>query len=257
MKTLKTIGILLFMSMLTSVVAQNPTANRLNRSLRALTRMQQMMGIEDESHPKIIDQTPVTDIDGNEYKTAKIGNKIWMVENLKVTHYRNGDSISFATDSASWVAFKSEGAYCYLFDYFKNMKHGCLYNYYAISDKRNIAPKGWHVATIEDWNMLTKTLAGVRLEEQGVTEILDDDDKLNLRYTGVREDGVFNGINEFCAIWSSTQCSEEGAWYWGATKSGRVVSRTSRFAKTSGCLVRCVKDEPKVKPKPKPTGKKK
>ena len=32
----------------------------------------------------------VTDIDGNEYSTIQIGNQTWMVENLKVTRYRNG-----------------------------------------------------------------------------------------------------------------------------------------------------------------------
>jgi len=44
----------------------------------------------------------VKDIDGNVYKTVKIGNQWWMAENLKVIHYRNGDAILNKTDDEEW-----------------------------------------------------------------------------------------------------------------------------------------------------------
>lgn len=45
-------------------------------------------------NPSEPDSTTLMDFDGNIYQTIRIGNQIWMAENLKVTHYRNGDSIS-------------------------------------------------------------------------------------------------------------------------------------------------------------------
>ncbi len=53
----------------------------------------------------------VTDIDGNVYQIVTIGTQVWMAENLKVTHYRNGDAISNVTDNTTW-RFLTYGAYC-------------------------------------------------------------------------------------------------------------------------------------------------
>ena len=89
----------------------------------------------------------VTDIDGNIYQTVKIGNQWWMAENLKVTHYRNGEAIPNVTDNATWTGLTT-GAYCeYNNDVNNVATYGRLYNWYAVDDSRNIAPAGWHVAS--------------------------------------------------------------------------------------------------------------
>ena len=46
--------------------------------------------------------TTVTDIDGNIYHTVTIGSQVWMVENLKVTRYRDGTAIPNITDGFQW-----------------------------------------------------------------------------------------------------------------------------------------------------------
>ncbi len=60
----------------------------------------------------------VTDIDGNVYKTVKIGKQKWMAENLRTTKYRDGSSIPNVTDNGTW-SFHSMiyDAYCWYNNY--------------------------------------------------------------------------------------------------------------------------------------------
>ncbi|MCF7815049.1 MAG: fibrobacter succinogenes major paralogous domain-containing protein, partial [Candidatus Cloacimonetes bacterium] len=89
----------------------------------------------------------VTDIDGNVYQTLVLGDQEWMAENLKVTHYRNGDPIPNVTTNSTWAGL-STNAYCYYDnDPANGDTYGALYNWYAVDDARGLAPEGWHVPT--------------------------------------------------------------------------------------------------------------
>ena len=55
-------------------------------------------------------QNLITDVDGNLYKTVKIGEQVWMAENLKVNHYRNGDPIPTNLSDSIWAKTRM-GAY--------------------------------------------------------------------------------------------------------------------------------------------------
>jgi hypothetical protein len=84
----------------------------------------------------------VTDIDGNVYRTVKIGSQVWMAENLKVTHYRNGDEILNIIDELIWVNLNT-GAYCtYEHSQANGGIYGNLYNWHAVNDPRKLAPEG-------------------------------------------------------------------------------------------------------------------
>ena len=99
-----------------------------------------------------------TDIDGNAYHTVKIGAQTWMVENLRTTKYRNGESIPNVSADDSWNNLLS-GAWCDLGNNTEfASKYGHLYNGYAVSDNRNIAPTGWHVPTNAEWTTLENYL---------------------------------------------------------------------------------------------------
>ena len=99
-----------------------------------------------------------TDADNNHYTVVQIGTQLWMQENLKTTHYRDGTAIPNVTDSLTWGSLTT-GAYCNFHnDIAEGDYYGRLYNFYAVSDARNIAPAGWHVASNSEWNVMGKFL---------------------------------------------------------------------------------------------------
>ena len=109
------------------------------------------------NEPIIITGT-VKDIDGNLYDTLAIGTQVWLVQNLRTTHFQNGDSIPNITVDSLWSQ-TTTGAYCsYNRDASNAGKYGLLYNWYAVTDSRNIAPAGWHVATDAEWTTLENYL---------------------------------------------------------------------------------------------------
>lgn len=251
MKNLKTIGILVFLSVVLCAKSQNPTINQMNRSIKAINRVQQMMGLKDEPESKIIDQQPVTDIDGNVYQTVKIGNQVWMAENLKVTHYRNGESIANVTDSTMWVGL-STGALCeYNNNHSNGENFGKLYNFYAVSDIRGLAPKGWHVASDLDWKLLRINLKKSEIENDGETwtEINDESNKMNLKLNvGVRtQENFYNNDNTISRYWTTDEITPgNGAIRWEYLYAqGRIITTRGRWSennKINGFSVRCVKN---------------
>src|SRR5689334_2797997 len=107
---------------------------------------------KDENVPAIVHETgTMTDVEGNVYTTVKIGNQWWMAENLKVTKFRNGNSISHYANAQDWSA--GIAGYCAWNDESNTITDfpGLLYNWYAVTDSNNIAPTGWHVPTDAEW----------------------------------------------------------------------------------------------------------
>jgi uncharacterized protein (TIGR02145 family) len=93
--------------------------------------------------------------------TITICSVVWMDKNLSVTTYSNGDPIPLVTDPVQWAALTT-GAYCYYNnDPSTEAIYGRLYNWYAASDPRGLAPAGWHVATNAEWNTMRDCLGGM------------------------------------------------------------------------------------------------
>jgi uncharacterized protein (TIGR02145 family) len=101
----------------------------------------------------------------NTYKTVVIGDQTWMAENLSVSTFRNGDTIQEMKTLDEWkmAAKQRKPAWCYYNNDASNgTKYGKLYNFFAVSDPRGLAPKGWHIPTGNDWVKLSKFLGNKR-----------------------------------------------------------------------------------------------
>ena len=198
----------------------------------------------------------VTDIDGNVYQTVTIGPQEWMAENLKVTHYRNGDAIPNVTDSATWLGL-STGAYCnYNNDAASVAVYGRLYNWFAADDSRSIAPEGWHVPSKDEWWLLTNSLyylgsegaVGGKMKETGTTHWISPNSGATNEsgFTGLPGGrrssyyGIFGHLGDRAFFWSTADASGQ-SWnlnlYYNS--DGYHIWSDDR---ESGFSVRCVKD---------------
>ena len=205
----------------------------------------------------------VTDIDGNVYQTVIIGNQCWMVENLKVTRYRNGDPIPNVTDNTEWTNLTT-GARC---DYDNNADnvpvYGRLYNWYAVNDSRGIAPEGWHVPTDGEWKQLEMYL-GMSQSEVDDTGFRGTDEGGKMKESGYwfspntgatnesgftalpggyryHGNGDFDLLIVYAFFWSSTEHSSYSAWSRTLSYSSEQVGRHD-YSKLDGFSVRCVRD---------------
>ena len=100
----------------------------------------------------------VTDIDGNTYPVVTIGSQCWMAANLRVSRYRNGDTIPNVTDNTAWIQLGT-GAWCnYQNNADYDTTYGKHYNWYAAMDPRGVCPEGWHVPADAEWKQLESAL---------------------------------------------------------------------------------------------------
>jgi uncharacterized protein (TIGR02145 family) len=194
----------------------------------------------------------VTDIDGNVYQTVTIGSQVWMAENLKVTHYRNGDSIPNVTDAGTWGRIFT-GVYCnYNNDTAQVAVYGRLYNWYVVYDSRTVAPAGWHIPSDAEWDTLIYyldgyTVAGGKMKEVGTTHWFSPNvGATNESGFSALPGGYRNGEGDVCMgiltnFWSSSDAGSGNVWDRHLNCSYSEASRGGSD-KRLGFSIRCVKD---------------
>ena len=97
----------------------------------------------------------------------KIGNQTWATRNLNLETYRNGEVIPQVQDANAWANLRT-GAWCYYENNTANgSSYGKLYNWYAVTDPRGLAPKGYHIPSDAEWTILSDNLgdeAGTKMK---------------------------------------------------------------------------------------------
>lgn len=184
---------------------------------------------------------------------VQIGTQIWMTKNLDVSRYRNGDEIPQVTDVTTWVSLTS-GAWCYYNnDTASGALYGKLYNWYAVTDPRGLAPKGWHVPGDVEWTILSTFLGGVnraggKMKERGKTHWLAPNKGAtdSSHFTGLpsgSRQGPFFNLSTEGDWWSSTENinNHNEALYRYLGYNFTLLGRSAVY-KWVGASVRCIKD---------------
>lgn len=200
---------------------------------------------------------PVTDVDGNVYKTITIGTQTWMAENLKTTHYRDGSLIANVTDSAAWAGLVT-GGYCdYANDPVNGINYGHLYNGYAVSNTSSIAPTGWHVPSDTEWTTLSEFLGGVDVAGGRLKDAKSDAFSWKSPNVGATNEIGFSALpggyrhnrgnfyqkNDYGHWWSSSAiATTNNAMSRGLIYNTGNLLKYFGFDKGNGFSVRCVKD---------------
>jgi uncharacterized protein (TIGR02145 family) len=184
--------------------------------------------------------------------TVTIGTQEWMLENLNVDRYANGDVIEEVQDQTAWAALTT-GAWCYYQNNTANgVIYGKLYNWYAVNDPRGLAPTGFHIPSDAEWTTLTTTLggsavAGGELKEVGLTHWNSPNTGAtnSSGWTGlpggIRNNLLFTTINRSGVWWSSTEFDSLNAFRFAINYQNTIAGQGTNL-KVSGYSVRAIKN---------------
>lgn len=193
---------------------------------------------------------PITDIDGNIYKTVGISSQNWMAENLRTSKYRNGDLIPNVTNGSTWAGLTTGAWVNYDNIVANDAINGKFYNWYAVADARKVCPTGWHIPSDAEWTVLSNFLgtnAGQKMKS--TTGWINNGNGSNMSgFNGLpggyrRNDGTFRFVGRDGLFWSSSEIDSGNAWNRYLHYNNPELNRDYLYNnKRNGFLVRCLRD---------------
>jgi len=161
--------------------------------------------------------------DGKEYKTIKIGDQVWMAENL---NYSTGNSWCYDNSSSNCNTY------------------GRLYDW---ETAKNACPSGWHLPSKSEF----ETLLGYYGEEDRIIYtalILNSNLGFNVQFAGFYDfDGIskyaYHGIGDYNIYWTSTPYNENKMWFLSISRNDENARMNGEFGNLNlGFSVRCIHD---------------
>ncbi len=156
--------------------------------------------------------------DGKVYKTVKIGNQVWMAENL---NYDAG-----------------KGSWCYDNNSSNCDKYGRLYDW---ETAKRVAPPGWHLPSKNEFKTLLKNLG---VDSTNIYEqiILNGSSGFNALFGGSRShNDSYNNVGSGAGFSSATERGSDRMWCLHVTR-GDQRARLNSFTRTGALSVRLVMD---------------
>lgn len=175
-----------------------------------------------EISKRSVDQGDSLTIEGHIYPLIRVGAQIWLGENLRATRDRNGDPLAWVGPGGADTEGNGRG------------------KFYPWEAARRVAPAGWRLPRVKDWQSLLWFLGG---DEKAGRKLLatGPGEFCALLAGGIDHQGRDFGRGEQAVFWTSAETSVDQALCLTVGRGGeaQLVSRpkTSRFA------VRLIRDD--------------
>ena len=210
---------------------------------------------KEENQVTIEPELTVTDADGNVYQTIKVGNQIWMRENLKTTTYTDGTPINKynASPGQDWWNGNNPIAY-YQWALtppgFADDDFGAMYNYWAIESGK-LAPEGWRIPTTQDFIELENYLANngySGVEGEALKSTIGWPESIGNGTDAVGFKGYPNGyitpfggqIGLFICTWATSEVNGEFRSVINLYQTTEIIYTNN--GRSLGAGIRCIKD---------------
>ena len=191
----------------------------------------------------------VTDADGNTYMTVKIGNQVWMAENLRVSKFNDGTPVTKISDAAGWSSTNAPAWCTYQNNDAYGTTYGKLYNWHTVNaggTGKDLAPAGWHVPDEDEWQTLydyCNSAPSYYLLEKGYSHWTRGGGMDYYMFTALgagsrSSSGLFSQLNQVTGFWTTTNTLSTGSYFY----MDNDLAFISQADKKLGYSIRCIKN---------------